>query len=281
MECEQEADDGGTEDAEFLKHLSVGDARGDAFVDGDFPGGEHDAVDEGGDGDESDFVNPFEVVEEDDQDSAEDKPARPAGVEDVEPFGFVMREHGGDNGVDEGFDGPVGQSEDQAAPVEVLEGGLLVGGVVGGSGHTDPGEVTEECEIHGDFVANAIDDETEEDDTDCEGPDPDADESSGLCGVEAVEFGPFTDQKQTSDEAEGGGDEGDEASPEEEVGRFFECSGLCIVGSDVCIFDGGGIDGRFSFGHHFSPEVRCVASIRVVVRPGCQNLAEGCLETRR
>ena len=102
-------------------------------------------------------------------------------MEDVQPLGFVLAEHGGDDRIDEGFNGAIAEAKNHAAPVEEVEGAFLtrhqgitshpVDGTVSHEGHGGIDEVAQEREQHRDFIADAVDDKAPQNDGDGEGPD--------------------------------------------------------------------------------------------------------------
>ncbi len=67
---------------------------------------------------------PILVAQGDGQQSAANQTRGPAGMEYVEPFNLLGFEHGGHDGVDDGFDGAVAKAEDDAASVENPVGGF-------------------------------------------------------------------------------------------------------------------------------------------------------------
>ena len=116
------------------------------------------------------------------QDAGQDQSARPTRVQDIEPFGLVLAEHRGHDGIDERFHGAIAEGQDQAAPVEQLVGQFLVAGPsifrmsdeISADAHDGPGDVAQESDDHGQLVADAVDDEAEADDAHGKWPDADA-----------------------------------------------------------------------------------------------------------
>ena len=232
---DEETCEGGAENAELGEHLAVGCAGGDPFVDREDGAGKHDEIGDGREGEQIDEhapVGTHRAAEHDGDDAAEDEAAGPAGVEDVEPLRLVPVEHGGHDRVDEGLDGAVSKAEDHRAPVEQAVGALAGGrerltfergatGVdhaVGGEGEGRIHGIADENEHHGGAVADAVDHQAEKDDRDGEGPHARAEEFLRLDLVQAEVLGPkprVVHEEGARDEREGGGDQGDEAPPEQ------------------------------------------------------------------
>ena len=232
---DEESRDGGSEDAEFGKHLAIRGAGGHALVHREFRPEKHQHVNEGRYRNEVDEDTPVcgdLRTEEDRDEAAHDKASRPAGVEDVQPFCFLTIEKSGDDGVDEGFHGAIAQAEDDRARVEQVPCGRARGsqglaiqwntcrvehGVGLKSQHGIDG-IAHEAKHHRYSVAHAVDHETEKDDRNGKRPDASAEEFLGFDLVQAEVCRPergVIDEKRPGNEGERGGDEGDEAPPEE------------------------------------------------------------------
>src|SRR5437588_11985549 len=87
--------------------------------------------------------------------------SRPTGVQDVQPFGFFLAEHGGDHRVNERFNRAVAQSQYQTTPIEELKTCLLIarmGNEKSAHRHYGPDHMTEERDDHGHLVTNFVDD---------------------------------------------------------------------------------------------------------------------------
>ena len=208
------ADDEEADGADLAKHVAVTDTSGDAFVDGELAGENEDAV--GNDGDETEgetelpdcVKEEFGVGEEGAEEGAEGEACGPTGVEDVQPFGLLLVEDGGDDRVDEGFNGAVGDGDEEGAPVEGFESGSA-------EGEDEGDEVAKDCKDGDDFVTDFVDDEGEEDDREGEGPHASAVDIAFLGFGEVEGILEFADGVGAHAEDEGSGDEGDEAGPEE------------------------------------------------------------------
>ena len=153
-------------------------------------------------------------------------------MEDVQPFCLVSAEEGGDDGIDEGFHRAIAEAEHDRARIEQIPRRGSRGGEgvafkscarrmengIGLESQHRVDRVADKTEDHRRPVANAVDDETEKDDRNGERPDARAEEFLGLDCVQAKIGGPegrVVDKKRPRDEGERGGNEGDEATPEE------------------------------------------------------------------
>ena len=97
----------------------------------------------------------------------EHQPAGPAGVQDVEPMRFVVAVDRGDDRVDHRFDRAVGQRVDERGDVEHLEVGRE-------NRQQRRDDVAHEGEDHRRAVADAVDDQAEQNDRDGERIEADA-----------------------------------------------------------------------------------------------------------
>src|SRR5687767_4559382 len=76
-------------------------------------------------------------------------------MEDIKPVGFVVLINRGDDWIDDGFDGAVGQRVNERGDVE----GEKVGGENSQQGRS---KMADEREYHGSSIADAIDDQAEQ-----------------------------------------------------------------------------------------------------------------------
>ena len=129
-------------------------------------------------------------------------------MQDVQPLGLFLGEESGDDGVDEGFHGAVGDGDEQGAQIKRIE--------TGGLQSEDKGdEVANDSEDGDDFVADLIDDEAKKDDAKGERPHACAVDGALLSFGEVEGVLQFANGVGANAEDEGGGDEGDEAGPKE------------------------------------------------------------------
>ena len=227
--------EGRAEDAEFGEHLAIGGAGGDSFVHREFRPEKHQHVNDGryrNEVNEDAPVGGNHRAEEDRDKPAHDKASWPTGVKDVQPFRLLTAEKSGDDGIDEGFHSAIAQAEDDRARVEQVPCGRARGGqslTVQGSPcrveqsiglksqHGIDG-IAHEAKHHRYSVAHAVDHETEKDDRNGKRPDASAEEFLGFDLVQAEVCRPergVIDEERPGNEGERGGDEGDEAPPEE------------------------------------------------------------------
>jgi hypothetical protein len=210
-------DEGGdheeADSADLLQHVTVADAGGDALIDGELARQDQQRIEYDGNEAQREAELPHGVEaeggvgEQGAEESAQRESGGPSGVQDVQPLGFVLAEHGGDDGIDEGLDRAIGHGDEQRAPVEGIES-------IRPQGENERDEVTDDGEESDGLVADPVDDQAEKDDAQREGPHPGPVDGSflGFGEIEAVlkqadGVGPDAEDK-------GGGDEGDEAGPE-------------------------------------------------------------------
>ena len=141
------------------------------------------------------------------QQSGNNQTARPARVQDSEPLGLFLREDGCDNGVDISLNGTVSETSNNRTPIQHL---------IAVSLPQDQGldYVTDETEDHRLSIADLVDHQTEEDDTDGERPEPGSKNLSLLSSTEPKLTRPGTHQLSTHLEAESCRNQGYETAPE-------------------------------------------------------------------
>ena len=153
-------------------------------------------------------------------------------MEDVQPLCFLTVEKSGDDGINEGFHRAIAQAEDDRARVEQVPCGRARGGqsltlqwstsgMENGMGlKCEHGvkAVADKTKNHRRPIAHAVDHQAEKDDRNGERPDARTEEFLGFDLVQAEVCGPkrgVVDEECPRDKGERGGDEGDEATPEE------------------------------------------------------------------
>ena len=121
--------DQGANGAEFRQHFLVGGSRGDPFVNRVVGVNQHDEKDDGRNDDQGDEDQPLFLTgfpQSGGQEPADHKAARPTGVQNIEPLGFLLVEHGGDDRVDVGFHRSISKTENDGPDVEVVVSGRVV-----------------------------------------------------------------------------------------------------------------------------------------------------------
>ena len=101
------------------------------------------------------------------QQAAEDQPARPAGVQNVQVVRFLLGIERGDERIDRGLAHAVGQREHEHADVQAPVGGVLARGLEdrrGGQRDHRRRNVQQECADQQQLVADAIGEQAEADD---------------------------------------------------------------------------------------------------------------------
>ena len=127
-------DDKGRDDEEahgahFFKHVAVAHASGHALVRRKGARQNQQGINDDGNEaqGEAEFPNgikeQFGVWQHGAEQSAQRQARWPTGVQDVQPFGLVLVEQGGDDRIDERLDGAIGHGDEECAPVERLEAG--------------------------------------------------------------------------------------------------------------------------------------------------------------
>jgi hypothetical protein len=252
----------------LLEHRLVGDARGHALGDRELLREHHHAVGDDRQEDQGHLPFPADraadrladhpvVAHGDRQDAAEDQAAGPSGVQDVQPLGLGVREEGGDDRVDHRLDRPVAQGHDERADVEdpVAPDPHPLAQGLGEEEDQGGGQVADEGEGHRLAVADPVDDQAEQDDADGERPEPDA-EDLALLGLGQAEVAlPLVHDQGADDEGEGGGDQGDEAGPEEEEVARADLGGGGGFVRFVLAHAGGSLEARSRRGLGSSPAV--------------------------
>lgn len=192
---------------------------GDAFAHRELAGEHHQTVGDDGDEDQADLVLPVHVAHAERQQTAQHQATRPAGVQDVQPLRLLTGEHRGDHGIDHRFDRPVAQGNDEVAGVQHPVGGVGIprSDRRGQDRHDRRDDVGNESEDHRPAVADLVDDQAEQHDTDGKRPEPDAKDLTFL-GFGQTEFlSPVIHDEGADDKPEGCGDQGNKAGPEQHV----------------------------------------------------------------
>ena len=206
---DHEGDDECAAPADFGEHGAVSDACVDAFAVGEGREQHHDAVGDGRNEDQSDLPLPTHgITDAEHDDSGHHQSTGPAGVEDVQPGRLVLAVDAGDQRVDDGFDRTRAQCADDAAPVEHAV-------AIGEDGHEREGHMTGEREDHRLAVADAVDDEAEQDDAHAERPQARTEERPHFRFTESERGLPLGHDQHSKHEGEGRGHEGDETCAEE------------------------------------------------------------------
>ena len=208
--------------------MQVTDAGLFAFALGKFPGDEDGEKYERGNQNQPEREPPILVIGQGNgTQAAQHEAARPAGVQAVQPAGLVRLKHRRDNGIDIRLHAAVAEPEDDAAPVEQLVAVLLcrhegvaahaLNALVRREGQRAVNQITDEGKDHCHLVADAVNEEAEDDDAHAEGPDAGALEFAHVHLVETeVGHELAAAENHAADERVAGGDEGNKAAPEQD-----------------------------------------------------------------
>ena len=194
---------------ELAQHVDVADAGGHALLHGEAHARQHEPVGDGGREDQPELGRPIHVLQGNRHHPAEHEATRPSRVQDVQPLGLLAAEHGGHDGIDDGFHRAVAQGHDEVRPVQIPV-------ALGPHGHDDGHEVAQEGEDHGLAVAHLVDHQAEQHDRDGEGPQAGAEDLALLRLAQGELHAPFLERHGAQDEAEGGRDQSHEAAEEQQ-----------------------------------------------------------------
>ena len=136
-------------------------------------------------------------------------------MKNVEPLGLFPVVHRSHHRIDEGLYCAITQSQDHRSPIQILERPCLrclerfsfqsIYHAVGLQSQCRIDHVTDKAEDHRHLVANPVNNQTENNDTNCEGPNPRPKKLLPLNGVKTEIFRPkpgIIHQKRTRDKRE-------------------------------------------------------------------------------
>ena len=220
-EADEEARDERAEDPDLLQHLTDAEALGRRLGLRESLAEERDAVEDGRHEEQAELHLPAHVhaVAENPADEAADhETRRPARVKNVQVVRAVVREERRDERVGHRFERAVRQREDERSQVEEHVRRVLRLSL--GRGKGDEGREHVEQERGDDqlAVADLVDDEAADDDAETEAGEPRAADGAELRAGETELCGPVGQDAAANGEADAGGENGQEACPEQALG---------------------------------------------------------------
>ena len=133
-------------------------------------------------------------------------------------MGAVLREEGGDEGVGDGFEGAVGQGEDESAPIEEIVGGFLRLAFARAKGDKGGKDVERERGDDQFAITDLIRDDARDDDAEAKAGKAGAADGAELRAGEAEVSGPIREDAAANGEADAGGENGHETREEQAFG---------------------------------------------------------------